>query len=524
MPDVLPKENATPQREVEPIPPRFWWLRRILIGSCLILIVLTGIRVWWGWNAHRRLQAEIDRIIETGEPIYPADFDPPEIRPEDNAAKLLTDAVAALNLTPEQHDLIRRISGDFDAIRKNLDEVELMVRASEQSFHLVHRTHELAKIDWGIRVRSPAINVMFGNLSGHRQVVKLLSIVAIYHSAHGADARTLETLLDVQRYAEILDDQPFLIGHLVSLACRARVFRDLEYLAPRVALTPGENDPMVSSATSRKLAERLLARLLDETGFHRSHIRAMQSERMSTLDTAMLVHRRQMSLASVGWTAPMAPTWIEKMLSFPLAPLYELDAVRGLRHMTAIIDAVREPDWPAAKAAFPPSVNDWSPLERLTRPISGIMLPSLDRAVLLHYRAVAETRMAAITLAIRLYETDHGRRPNELEHLVPRYLPAVPPDPFAKDARPIGYKPNAPKPLLYSVGRDGVDDHGAFAFRGRGSINLEKLDMPFFLDGYRPTKERPSDIDEETSTESKDHGDDVSGDRGNAEEDEPGEH
>ena len=68
--------------------------------------------------------------------------------------------------------------------------------------------------------------------------------------------------------------------------------------------------------------------------------------------------------------------------------------------------------------------------------------------------------MAATGLAIRLYEIDHGRRPERLADLVPEYLPAVPDDPM--DARrKISYLPRAKRPLLYSVGENGTDEGGA---------------------------------------------------------------
>ena len=37
----------------------------------VLFVLLLALRLWWGWEAHRRLQAEIDRIIAAGEPIYP---------------------------------------------------------------------------------------------------------------------------------------------------------------------------------------------------------------------------------------------------------------------------------------------------------------------------------------------------------------------------------------------------------------------------------------------------------------------
>ena len=90
---------------------------------------------------------------------------------------------------------------------------------------------------------------------------------------------------------------------------------------------------------------------------------------------------------------------------------------------------------------------------------------SIDEFVALCYRTTAARRMAATAVAIRLYEWDHGRRPATLDELVPKYLPAVPADPFTADGSPIRYLPEAERPLLYSVGRNSVDEEGTVRIR-----------------------------------------------------------
>ena len=79
--------------------------------------------------------------------------------------------------------------------------------------------------------------------------------------------------------------------------------------------------------------------------------------------------------------------------------------------------------------------------------------------------ARADRRMSAVSLAAQLYRADHGQWPAALKDLVPTYLPAVPIDPMAPDGRPLGYvlvKGGLPdggdRPLVFSVGLDGVDD------------------------------------------------------------------
>jgi hypothetical protein len=78
----------------------------------------------------------------------------------------------------------------------------------------------------------------------------------------------------------------------------------------------------------------------------------------------------------------------------------------------------------------------------------------------LHFRALAERRLAATALALRLYSAAHaGHLPVRLDDLVPEYLPGVPTDPMARGGKLV-YRPAGDDPVLYSVGDDATDNGG----------------------------------------------------------------
>lgn len=72
-------------------------------------------------------------------------------------------------------------------------------------------------------------------------------------------------------------------------------------------------------------------------------------------------------------------------------------------------------------------------------------------------RAISNATLAAI--AIESFRRDEGRPPAALIDLVPRYLPAVPEDPFAP-GEPLRFAILGEIPLIYSVGQDADDDGG----------------------------------------------------------------
>jgi hypothetical protein len=229
----------------------------------------------------------------------------------------------------------------------------------------------------------------------------------------------------------------------------------------------------------------LIADLLDQHALHSGMIRSLQRERMLQLDSVRMAIQGGLIPANlIGFASP--PPRAQTVLGWPMRPLFALDGVYMMDWSRRWIDAMRQENWPAARQVRSPesSADSW---QKVVHPLSRILLPSLERAAHLHYRALASRRMAAIGLAIRIYQHDHGQRPETLEALVPDYLPVLPLDPLAADGRPIRYAPEAATPMLYCVGDNGIDEQGAWRTRGVG-IDWDCCDIPFFLDGGRPEK------------------------------------
>ena len=181
----------------------------------------------------------------------------------------------------------------------------------------------------------------------------------------------------------------------------------------------------------------------------------------------------------------------ERALILPFTPLLELDGIVMLRDMEQLIAACDRPSWPTAAEIAVSLTQErdrarHGAFAKIQRPLSGILISSLDRAMQIHYRVLAQRRMAAVALAIRLCEVDHGRRPTELAELVPDYLDEVPADPMAADGATFRYLPDAAMPVLYSVGEDSVDDGGLVWDEKRKKYDRYNHDVVFLLDGRLP--------------------------------------
>ncbi len=144
-----------------PIPPRYWWLKRICLATGIFFILLLALRLWWGYEAHRRLQAEIDRIIAAGEPIYPEDFDPKEEIPDDqNAAKLLEAAATALSFIDDDQNMVQGIRSGPQALAESLDKLANLYNNNLAALSLVKRARSAPQADWQVRVRTPVVSML----------------------------------------------------------------------------------------------------------------------------------------------------------------------------------------------------------------------------------------------------------------------------------------------------------------------------------------------------------------------------
>ena len=114
--------------------------------------------------------------------------------------------------------------------------------------------------------------------------------------------------------------------------------------------------------------------------------------------------------------------------------------------------------------------------------IKSMRQPSERSAEAAAKRNIARLWLLATDLAIRAYRLENGTAPNTLADLVPRYLAAVPGDPFGTG--PLVYRPGSGGGLLYSIGPDGQDNGGqplagkGFTMEVKGDVLLDPQMIP----------------------------------------------
>ncbi len=371
------------------------------------------------------LDARIASIRSHAEPILPEDFSHAAVPANRNSAPLLLHAAGAIDLSKEQWERIESIISD-DPSPADLAFAGDLFRRNRPVFDEISTAHRLGEVDWRIQWAHPALDTSLSHLQQLRQLANLLTYAAWTHHHLGEDATALKNLSDLLFLSRIADDPGPIVAHLVDLGITAVASARTREIALTLHI---DNDEM------RQQAQSLIRKFLAEDARQAAINRAWQTERMSTLDTMM---------------ASGAKTfWIRA--DFDRLALHLMDDFDVLRRASLAAN------YPAAAAMFPKPGSVESRVEYLR----NHLLPSLLLSVKKEFRALAERRVAAVALALRLYAADHaGRLPAALAEMVPVYLPAIPADPFAADGRALGWRA-APRALVYGVGEDGKDDGAA---------------------------------------------------------------
>jgi hypothetical protein len=409
-----------------PIPPRFRWLKRWLVITALLIVVLCFAWLWWNHVANQRLAQAMDAVRARHEPIDPEDFNPPPLPPERNAAAVLQAAASAVanNVSsPSMSNYTFNDAPPYTPLWYAL--ANAAVAADGRALALARQARAIDSADWGWRFHTPVALAFFGSFNSQRNLANLLGDAALHAHVHGDDAEAIERVLDELHQSEMISNgQGLLVGRLVGIGTEALAVQRLEVLAPGLHIAGAAFDPppatMPTTAVRREVIVALIKQLLDERSEQEGVRHAILGERMAAVDF----------IRDIG------------SHSFILRPLFKLEMAHVITGFDEYSQAALQLNLPVSMKALsaPPGSLPSRDRSRLTRMMSTALEPSFNRYVLTERRLLADRFCAAISLAAQLYRVDHGALPADLAALVPKYLPAVPRNPLLDDGSSIQYE------------------------------------------------------------------------------------
>lgn len=490
MPTAAAPILAPAPRDVQmtrPDPPRYCWLKRLTLGTLLLVVALLAVRLAWGWEAERRFARAIAPVLARGEPTTAAQWNPLPVAEPVNATPYLRKAAAAVNTTawsPANTSI--NFPAAYTPHSPGWHTVAAQsVAANGAVFPLARQARAHDRFDWGTRAASPVAGILLRYLNDTRMLANTLGDAAQYAHEQGDDVAALETMRDVLHVAKAARTDGFTVCALVGVGIDSLACARLMEIAPGLRLDPDAPPPPTAPDATTAAAGRFptTAPLDRPRPVSPAHVRAVIDELLDDRDSVAGMRR---ALAGERVTQLDLADWLGRG-SWVLRPMLRLDAVRMLEADEEITEAAAQTNQPAARVVLarldaklppplPPGRRVLSPTApgaagARREPIDFARLLSNDflngassgRIVIQHLRGVTERRMTAVSLAAQLYRAEHDEWPPTIEALVPKYLPEVPTDPLAAEGErlryilvPGGLPDGRDRPVVYSAGDNGV--------------------------------------------------------------------
>ncbi len=286
-----------------------------------------------------------------------------------------------------------------------------------------------------------------------------LAVVAHLAAEAGQGEEAMAAIGNIFRVARTLDPGPILISALVRNACVAVALSSSERVVNRLELADDQLARLQAQMVSALATNGLARALAGETAF------GLDGFAMGPTQLAAMLNP-----AVSGSTAPAAVFSGETFAStfYAWSGLKDADHACYLDAMIRLQDAANE-DFPrrlTTVSNIASEVSGGSNRWPFVKTMSRIMMPALAKSIEREARLIATLRCALASLAVERFRMAHGGTlPASLADLVPRYLAAVPSDPY--DGKPLRFKPMTKGFVVYSLGEDGDDDGGRPFKRGQ---------------------------------------------------------
>lgn len=404
--------------------------KRLLIASIAFVIVAGAI-----WYAFYSINA--NPVVNVPEPPPP---------PNPNALDIYVAAqglkVASIPVNGGQHmlttdDVQNCIHAGKIGVPKEWGASAKPPKLADLQALMAKNAPVLAKAQQGFaceyrEIPSRSINTLYPHLSKLRDLARIMAADGNVKCASGDWDGGAERYLDVIRMGNDCPRGGVMISMLLCVALQA--------IGRKEAWSTLDH---VSGDEARRAARRLeemAARRVPYADVLREEKWLCQASLLEIFNTP-------------GWRKEMFPMMGHSSVNRALAIRSQVTSKRTImrnytEYMDALIINTGKP-YPA-NMNTPPLPND---------PISQTVLPIYDQAWIKYAVNQVENDLLMISFALRAYKADHGKYPAGLNELTPKYLKAIPDDPFS--AKGIyGYNVTGKSYTLYSIGPDGKDDGG----------------------------------------------------------------
>ena len=447
-------------------------LKFIIALAALLVLLILAFAVWRGTLVsanHQRLKA----IKAAGEPANGRDLDAwyEPVDEKENAALVWLNGVSRLRparvkMQPAAWSRLKLPPRGQRLDPPQLQEASRLVEENQESLELFRRAASMPKSRYPVD-SSQGHFASLDHLTPLKGGVQLLQLESLLHAQQGRGREAAESVLVMLGAGRSLAQEPLLISQLI------RVSMD------QIAVHSAERALNLSVVAELQLAALQAAFAAAETPDLST--RGLIGERAIT--ATLMNSPKQITPPPGDSEAAEAVLSMGKGVGSSFARLtgfFQRDLGFFLDAMETNIAIAKMPD----PQKFLARTNvDSLPLQarRGYYVMSSLLLPALSNAFKRDVEHRGRLRAAQVAMAVERYRlANQGRLPASLSALTPKYLPAVPIDPF--DGEPLRFKLLPSGYVVYSIGPDGTDDDGTPPPPSGRTVNKAPHDITFTVE------------------------------------------
>jgi hypothetical protein len=401
--------------------------------------------ITWSARSSREAEAALAQLRAAGEPTTPDELDRfyPTTPAERDAARRWLTAVQplegeAFQSAAEKLPIVGESEAEIPPPGQPWPDLEAAEKLLEQYEGPLKQLHAAAEAGSPARYPvdfSQGMNMTLDHIQSLRAGARLLVLEA-HVRAHRGDAQgAARAIHAIFKLADSLKQEPIMISQLVRYALDG-------------------------------IAEDVVQRQIPVVTFPDSNLDRIQAH-LRAIDYSEGIRRAMVCERVIGIMAIDDPSALDPSLDSPivsLGPFRSANLANFLKYMDRIVAATKLP-WPQARQEMAQIGSDIQVATSGRSVLSSpgyigvrLLLPAIGAMADAGARTTASSRATDAVIAVERFRRARGRLPAKLAELVPQYLPQVPNDPF--DGQPLRYVLRNQQYVIYSVGRDGVDDRG----------------------------------------------------------------
>lgn len=401
----------------------------LIVLSCIALLLLT----WSGclWHADHALQVERDLVLADGYPLTVADlraYYPEPDRP--HAGQVYEQAFEMMDMDAPGIPLYDTSPTPPTGVRWPPEALEASVQflaKNDEALQLLRQATDMGPA-WFPQWFNDESPGFLRHVLGFRRAISLLTLKTRVHAQLDESAYASDAAMMAWHLTDALREEPNHDSFLFRAGIISSLVGVTERLNSEVALSREQLIALAEVAAATKDDGRAL-------------LRAAAGERVEMLEKFERLRRGEEQHISTHLAASLVMTGrLQRDITATLR--LERAAIELAEGRINSANAL-EKQWKALpRHHFP--YESFAPLCWL-----GIQLNK-------HYHARVDALVLA--LAAQRFHLDHGSYPDTLDALIPTYVQSIPTDRFSDG--PLQYRRTQTGAIVYSVGRDGIDDGG----------------------------------------------------------------